>query len=350
MGDRHETLVTFARREDGSIQSIRDVDGGLACNCVCMACQKPLVARQGQIRKWHFAHAAQQALECDWAAETALHFAMKALIERERCIHLPDLRVTEERTTSWGQLVRRTETLPAKSVPLDAVVLEYSVHPIRPDVVAVVGDRRLFIEVTVTHGVDRQKRQHIESIGASAIEFDLSAYERTVDWDALRRLLLNPAPEKTWLFHSRTSQIRARLLAEIGREIDALEAERALRMKFVPVEDSADVNRSDDKYWGNKQRDVVEGLEGRMNISGTAICFKLRDGGEIFVHSRPNDLVVLDITSEGLWLVPMLAKFSVSQMQPDAHVWGLHRKWRPQLFIFLNSLSSATRTIEKHGF
>lgn len=41
----------------GKAVGIADVKKGRACNCICPSCGKPLVARQGKIRTWHFAHA-----------------------------------------------------------------------------------------------------------------------------------------------------------------------------------------------------------------------------------------------------------------------------------------------------
>lgn len=56
----------FAGRDAaGAIRYIGEVAPGSACGCSCMVCSAPLVAKQGHINEWHFAHASgQQQPEC----------------------------------------------------------------------------------------------------------------------------------------------------------------------------------------------------------------------------------------------------------------------------------------------
>jgi hypothetical protein len=63
-------LVTAARifaalDGSGNIRFIGDVPSGAGCRCFCSVCGSPLVARQGAINTWHFAHeASQERPEC----------------------------------------------------------------------------------------------------------------------------------------------------------------------------------------------------------------------------------------------------------------------------------------------
>lgn len=116
---------------------------------------------------------------------------MKEIIAEERRIFIPQFDLKIERTTSYGEKVSRAVCLPGQLVRLDSVLLEHTINPIRPDVVAMSGDKRIFIEVIVTHGVDDSKRGHIRRIGASAIAIDLRGHQRTVDRDLLRQGLSN---------------------------------------------------------------------------------------------------------------------------------------------------------------
>lgn len=56
----------FAAVDDkGDIRFIGDVPRGLACGCFCPTCASPLVAKQGNLNEWHFAHeAGQERPEC----------------------------------------------------------------------------------------------------------------------------------------------------------------------------------------------------------------------------------------------------------------------------------------------
>lgn len=49
----------------GNIKFVGDVARGAACDCFCPACKSPVVAKQGSVLTWHFAHeAGQERPEC----------------------------------------------------------------------------------------------------------------------------------------------------------------------------------------------------------------------------------------------------------------------------------------------
>jgi len=54
--ERTKLHQSFALNNCGDLVSIRDVDNGKACGCHCPGCGEHLIARQGQINTWHFAH------------------------------------------------------------------------------------------------------------------------------------------------------------------------------------------------------------------------------------------------------------------------------------------------------
>lgn len=49
----------------GNVRFVTEVPRGAACDCFCPMCASPLVAKQGAINDWHFAHeASQERVEC----------------------------------------------------------------------------------------------------------------------------------------------------------------------------------------------------------------------------------------------------------------------------------------------
>ncbi len=68
--------------------SIEHVERGKQCGCVCGACGYPLVARKGDKRTWHFAHAVGG--DCQKIGETHLHLAAKQILQDKKEILLPD--------------------------------------------------------------------------------------------------------------------------------------------------------------------------------------------------------------------------------------------------------------------
>jgi hypothetical protein len=76
----------------GAIVTPDVVEKGLACGCVCPACDEPLIANHGMsIKQPYFSH--QSGRECEAAYQTALHLLAKEVLAAEKRILLPPLSV-----------------------------------------------------------------------------------------------------------------------------------------------------------------------------------------------------------------------------------------------------------------
>ncbi|WP_194727129.1 hypothetical protein [Noviherbaspirillum malthae] len=328
----HEPLISFACGPDGAAASIEDVPSGLACQCTCFACKKPLVARKGQIRRWSFAHESTGNFSCEWAAETALHYAMKEIIAQERCIFVPTLEIAGERKTSYGETVQLVAQQQGKLVALDTVELEYSVHPIRPDVVAYAGGHRLFIEVIVTHAVDEEKQRHIRQLGASAITIDLSKHDRIVDRHLLRQLLLSAAAEKGWLFHRQRERLEFDLFAELDRRVSAKEAEYAERVK----------RRLDERQREKALLYVSPPVAEDMPFAdGAVMCFRLLRGGEAYLKRSPQGALTLEYTRQEDIDVPALTEIGLARAEMPT-LWNIAEHQLIYVIPYLNRNSVST--------
>lgn len=338
-GTVHEPLISFACGPDGSPTSIEDVPSGLACECTCFACKEPMVARKGAIRRWSFAHQSTGMSECEWAAETALHYAMKEIIAQERMIFVPDLVISGELFTSYGESVKRTARTPGKLVRLDSVEVEFSVYPIRPDVVAYAGTHRLFIEVFVTHGVDEKKLQRIRDLNASAIQIDLTKYERTVDRQSLRNLLLEAFDEKTWLFHAKKHQFEVELLSSLVEEVTAREAARAeeIASRLIARQRDKDFRRQPDRLLHQ-----AFGEESTLPFAdGAVMCFRLRSGGEAYLKRSPQGALILEFSRAEDVNGKRLAELGLGSTV-ETTLWNIPESELIFVIPFLNRISAST--------
>ncbi|MCK7461038.1 MAG: hypothetical protein MZU84_02695 [Sphingobacterium sp.] len=93
MMENMNLLQSFGIDQNGHLVSVDEVARGKACDCCCPACGEVLIARQGEVRTWHFAHASGN--DCDGGAESALHKAAKQLIIRDSAILVPALEARE---------------------------------------------------------------------------------------------------------------------------------------------------------------------------------------------------------------------------------------------------------------
>jgi hypothetical protein len=206
--------------KDGILIGINQVERGLACNCFCPCCNHPLVARKGESKIHHFAHASDK--ECEGAVQTALHMAAKEILQRNKRIFLPEvigassvkykvpyiyndfnreagvIREEQSYRTRWTSIKISNEGY----VDFDEVLLEKRFENIIPDIVLIKNDIKLFVEIAVTHFVDEKKLRRIREMGISALEIDISTIG-SISLQELENLLVNRLDCKKWIFNRR---------------------------------------------------------------------------------------------------------------------------------------------------
>lgn len=263
-------LIPFAISEDAKVVTVHEVPRGAACNCSCPGCGAPLIARQGEVQSWAFAHAA--GTECSHAFESSLHIAVKTIIETEKRLDLPGCYVlTRQETDSMqpidgsfmdgenyliGPYLYRTApliknlspegygALPPRTVRFDSVVLEHAAGDMRPDIIASIGQTHLYIEVAVTHFVDQVKQAKIISRGVSTIEIDVSnLHQSEWSWESLKKLVLDGQEGKRWLLNK-----KAEALADQNRKESLAAHEAYLKANAADIARRAEEAKRRDEY------------------------------------------------------------------------------------------------------
>ena len=180
--------------KDGRLLHVDNVERGLGCDCVCPCCEAPLIARHGEKKIHHFAHA--NGANCEGAYETSLHLAAKEVLEEELQIVLPA--VTAKLENGRAPI----EFSPAKNHSIDSIALEKKLGATIPDVIATIAGNKLAIEIVVTHGVDEEKLSLIKREGVSTLAIDLSDLPRNLDKDSIRFYVVESVERKTWLYNA----------------------------------------------------------------------------------------------------------------------------------------------------
>lgn len=142
---------------------ITSIDNGKGCNCHCIVCQTPLIARQGKKNSWHFAHDTSSGdVDCAWSGETELHLRVKEYLSIAKSIDVP-----------IGIHNPVTE-----SIEIENALVEMRFDPTRriPDVTVFSNGERVFIEVAVTHFCGPQKIKELKENNANALELDFSEF------------------------------------------------------------------------------------------------------------------------------------------------------------------------------
>src|SRR5690606_24553787 len=128
----------IALDENKNLINIKDADRGLACNCTCFECGEAVIARKGEIKEYHFAHASNKA-SCTINPESVLHKYAKEVILESMGLMLPALPNSDNEAAWWT---------------FDKVLPEFSLGLIRPDLVGYFDGEPILIEIAVTHFID----------------------------------------------------------------------------------------------------------------------------------------------------------------------------------------------------
>lgn len=232
-------LQSFGLTTEGQLVSVEEVARGKACDCCCPQCGEVLIARQGDVRAWHFAHASGG--DCGAAAEGALHLAAKQLIVQGGEILVPALEVRASHRLDDGPLGEAVLVRPAQTWALARARPEVAVGALRIDVAATHDGAPIFIEVAVTHLVDDAKRQALVGLGGTSFEIVLdSALHDSWTWDNLRQEVLECPGNRHWIFNPelRTLEEQARCEAmakAFDKPVLAAAAPERIRLRLFSV-------------------------------------------------------------------------------------------------------------------
>lgn len=189
--NHHTTDLVYGIWKGRELKHISEVPSGKACECVCPQCNHPLIAKKGPVYRHHFGHAAES--ECSGAPETALHLMAKEIICKRLCLGLPALVAEYNGVTQ--------QIFKSRIVFFDSATAELR-HDIGfiPDISVFKDDRKLMVEIFVTHPCGEEKITEIAKAGVSSVEIDLSKFPRDASLSEIEAAVISDAPRR-WLYH-----------------------------------------------------------------------------------------------------------------------------------------------------
>jgi hypothetical protein len=209
--------LVYAAKADGKIAHVSEVVSGLACGCCCPACGMAVIAKKGQELTHHFSHEAQSS--CRGAAETALHRLAKEIVEEALRLWLPEVKAACGKETHILHKAGEVRFTRAQSEA-------HHLSDIIPDLFVERGERRLLVEICVTHACDEAKVAELRAKGIATVEIDLSGVPRDASRSDVKSAVLRAAP-RDWVYHpaidAKIEAMRAASAAEEQRRRDALE-------------------------------------------------------------------------------------------------------------------------------
>lgn len=153
-------LMTRAFNNHGQLVSINEVNSGSACDCICVSCSAPLVAKKGDINTHHFAH--ENSTKCNWQPETELHLLVKEYFKEQSSIDLP-IGIAQPLIHKLPFTFLGTE----KCLPESNYVADFY---------CTLVDDTIYFEINVTHPVPPEKINFFKENRLSCVEFDFSTF------------------------------------------------------------------------------------------------------------------------------------------------------------------------------
>lgn len=87
----------------------------------------------------------------------------------------------------------------------------------------------------------------------------------------------------------------------------------------------------------------------RPNAVGYGICFRLEQGGDIYLHTHPEGVVLLDVTPEAEWVAPLISA-ATGVAAPRGQIWTLPDQALTQLVLGLSPLVASSRMVFSHDY
>ena len=190
----YENHLTYALdKTTKKIASVESVAWWLQCNCICPECGGVLMKKWGREfskKRAHFAHY-RSTENCNEirAYESTLHKLWKQILQEKKELFLPPYTEYED-----------IEKIPisSKKQSFDSILIEERADDLIPDVIGIIGDKKIWIELANTHFVDTlnyQKLRKIRERDIECIEIDL----RWQSLDTLEDFLLNSDINRYWI-------------------------------------------------------------------------------------------------------------------------------------------------------
>jgi len=246
---KNEPEISYALL-DGRVVHVSAVTRGRACGCVCTSCGRPLIARQGPELTWHFAHEAESS--CRTAPETALHLLAKQVIADTREIWLPHVPLQ----TKSGHVYKIVE---AEHVAFDSVLVEKDLGDLVPDLIGIVGERKIFIEIAVTHFIDPDKMKKIKARDVETIEINLQGLHRSTPEASLREILCKDLERKEWKHYPIVERVRDEYERKDLERLEELRRRwQREREEFLAKLRAEAEDRERRRQWGIKKRQEEE--------------------------------------------------------------------------------------------
>ena len=127
-------LIPFGfHQKSQKLLDIANLPRGKVCGCICPSCKTPLIARHGNVKEWHFAHASLDIFDktekkCEYLFFVSVRMMARQIIGEELSISLPPYEdAVSEYIPDYGEVSIPFTVAKAQEITLVNVELEHSI-------------------------------------------------------------------------------------------------------------------------------------------------------------------------------------------------------------------------------
>ena len=193
-----QVKMTYGKRPDGAYVHIKNVQNGMACGCTCIECDKALVAKQGKVLNWHFAHIADT--DCrGYKPETIVHYRAKHIFAdyvKTHGLHsvIPARCFKYELYKDDDDYCRVVITIPAVNLDVQ-ICADWGVHVL----MGLLVDKNIYVEVEGKSPCG----QYQPDVSIYPLEVQLDEkQEDDISQDAMNKYSINDVTNSNPLYHA----------------------------------------------------------------------------------------------------------------------------------------------------
>lgn len=214
----NDMLIPFGLdKETHTLVDVHSVPNGEACNCICPSCHLPLIARQGDINQWHFAHSGNKKKTsenieeiCQYSFFSSVRMMALQMFGQNLKINLPSYSAVI--TDSYNDIKIKEEFVitEKKTISLTNIETDQSFQGHKVDVIGKVKDYSFIIVFEYPNKRIPFGLLDLENEKCGIISISLEptrqlfsdARKTGISYkDSLNAYIQTNLPSKNWLYH-----------------------------------------------------------------------------------------------------------------------------------------------------
>jgi hypothetical protein len=228
---------------------IEEARSGLDCKCVCIDCDKQLVAvidRASGFKSYfrhHTESGTRPCLSSKTGKMTEIHIRLSRAIKETKHIVLPPIYITKP-CPHYGYSYKPFTVFKGGPIHFDNVVEEYWMDNMRPDCKANIGDKQFLIEVKVTHAVDTEKSEKIRDKDIDCIELLVN---KKTNFSNPIKVITNPNNYE-WVYSTKRKKEESKQAAEDWFRTEEIKVLGLIEAEKQRVKDVHDSREAEHRY------------------------------------------------------------------------------------------------------